>query len=323
MAGRTGDRAVEYQCRAPADDGPLIAHPTTQEKRIMKRLTWGFLALVCVYSLLVGGCSLDKGSTGPSAVELGTPVSPGSQLYTLVGSQFLGTLTANVGGTSGTLGILFTSEGGTAVTATVTFNDGQGYVGDAVGTLSNLHTLARNGLSGGGCTAWESQGTVTLAVPPARDTYTGSYYATCHNSPSAVFGDSGTFALSRTGTLGLPIPPPPVIVDVCPNLEGTQLVVPAGYVLTNGQCVLIPPPPPPPLLCSTSYWRMNNGNTNAKQNKCVNNGGTWLGEFDVPGSAAGIEHDVCKFQPNPPGAPGNDETLITPPGLTPIACPIS
>ena len=35
--------------------------------------------------------------------------------------------------------------------------------------------------------------------------------------------------------------PPPV--DVCPNIEGDQQVIPDGYQLVDGQCMPIPPPP--------------------------------------------------------------------------------
>jgi hypothetical protein len=39
--------------------------------------------------------------------------------------------------------------------------------------------------------------------------------------------------------------PPPPPVDVCPNLEGDQATVPAGYEVNDqGDCVLIPEPPP-------------------------------------------------------------------------------
>jgi hypothetical protein len=94
----------------------------------------------------------------------------------------------------------------------------------------------------------------------------------------------------------------------------------------NGICVLIPPPPPPPPpppqdCGTTSYWRMKQGGDTARQNACVNRGGVWLNDFDIPGdNVSGVRPDVCKFQPNPPGNPGNDIELYSPPGLVPIAC---
>jgi len=68
----------------------------------------------------------------------------------------------------------------------------------------------------------------------------------------------------------------------------------------------------------TSYWKMNQGNDNARRNACENRGGEWLDDFNIPNDGTGSTRpDVCRFvSANPPGAPGNDMTLYNPPGVT-------
>ncbi len=56
--------------------------------------------------------------------------------------------------------------------------------------------------------------------------------------PSTGQGDKDEFQLDT-----LNFSTEEMLVDVCPNLEGAQANVPEGYVLTDGQCVVVPPPP--------------------------------------------------------------------------------
>lgn len=75
--------------------------------------------------------------------------------------------------------------------------------------------------------------------------------------------------------------------------------------------------------CYVSYWRMNQGNDNARENACENRGGVWLNTYDICTTCGdGIQEDVCKFEPNPPGNPGNDLTLYDPPGLVETSCDV-
>ena len=76
-----------------------------------------------------------------------------------------------------------------------------------------------------------------------------------------------------------------------------------------------------PCTATTSYWKMNQGNDNARENACENRGGEWLDNVFVPGAffnqgcIGSFCFNVCKFEPNPPGNPGNDLTLYDPPGI--------
>lgn len=71
-------------------------------------------------------------------------------------------------------------------------------------------------------------GSVSVFVP-STTTYTGVGVGT----------DGTPFTCQLTIPVGTPPPP----ADVCPNIDGTQTSIPAGYQIVNGQCVLIPPPP--------------------------------------------------------------------------------
>jgi len=55
------------------------------------------------------------------------------------------------------------------------------------------------------------------------------------------------YGLDISSLTGGPPPPSPPAVDMCPNLPGDQATVPAGYMVTDGQCV-VPPVTKP--LCS-------------------------------------------------------------------------
>jgi hypothetical protein len=60
----------------------------------------------------------------------------------------------------------------------------------------------------------------------------------CPNLEGAQATVPAGYTLS--GGLCVPVETP---IDVCPNLEGAQATVPAGYTLVGGLCVVVPPPP--------------------------------------------------------------------------------
>jgi hypothetical protein len=160
-------------------------------------------------------------------------------------------------------------------------------------------------------------GTVTLTLSTGifHGTFAGTYASftiTATDGPAGTCGYLAHATLNEAGT----------------QITGTYTGTGAGACSTksgtfelSGQSHVFPPPPPPPpvLDCVIAYFSMSQGNVNAKKNKCENNKGTWLGEFDVPGTPVGVEHDVCKFSPDPPGNPGQDMVLIL---STPIVCPV-
>jgi hypothetical protein len=116
------------------------------------------------------------------------------------------------------------------------------------------------------------------------------------------------------------------LCDVCPNLEGNQPVVPEGYRFDEEENACVQ------LTCnelneattfegsankvldehpgSTTYnyyFRMNQGNDNARENACEGRGGDWLNFIFWPV----ISNDVCRFEgSDPPGNPGNDMTFL-------------
>jgi hypothetical protein len=114
--------------------------------------------------------------------------------------------------------------------------------------------------------------------------------------------------------------------DACPNLEGLQLEVPEGYRFdeeTNAcvqlTCDELSEPRTfegsanktvtehPGSTTYNYYFRMNQGNDNARENACENRGGDWLNFIFWPV----ISNDVCRFEgSDPPGNPGNDMTFL-------------
>jgi hypothetical protein len=248
------------------------------------------------------GCSLEKGSSlspGPNAVSL-VPSSSGQPgPASLVTGIWTGTATASHG-ESGSLTATFTQPptADQAVSATIAWTSATSslvFNGVLTGTIDNLNIDATN--LPGGCT-YKAVG----ALNQAGTVITGTYTAT---GPGSCPQKTGSFTLSGGSYV-----PPVVVVDVCPNLEGNQASVPAGYQLVEGQCTVIVIPPT--LACTESFWQMNQGSSNASQNACENRGGIFLGEWTT-------YTNVCKFAPNPPGNPGTDITLLL---SVPIACPI-
>ncbi len=97
----------------------------------------------------------------------------------------------------------------------------------------------------------------------------------------------------------------------------------------------VPPTPPGPPACISqcdedtpfvvqtyvSYWRMRQGNTNAKRNACENHGGVWLGDYNIPGDFLFFERDdVCRITGTSNNAhtvtpTGNASDLYAPPGF--------
>ena len=250
------------------------------------------------------GCSVEKGSylsPSPNVVSI-VPSSSGQPgLASLVTGIWTGTATASHG-ESGSLTATFTQPPtpDQAVSATIAWTSAASslvFTGVLTGTIANLNIDASN--FPGGCT-YKAIG----ALNQAGTVMTGTYTAT---GPGSCPQKAGSFTLN-----GLSYVPPVVVVDVCPNLEGNQASVPAGYQLVEGQCTVIVVPPPT-LTCSESFWQMNQGSTNARKNACENRGGEFLPEWTT-------YTDVCRFTPNPPGNPGTDITLLL---SVPIACPVT
>jgi hypothetical protein len=254
------------------------------------------VAFVC------GGCSVEKGSyLSPSAVPLGIPSSSSGQPGTasLVTGLWTGTATA-AHGESGNLSVTFTQPPtpDQAVSASIVWTSAATslvFTGTLTGTINNLNIDASN--LPGGCT-YKAVG----ALNQTGTIITGTYTAT---GPGSCPQKAGSFTLNGGSYV-----PPVVVVDVCPNLEGNQASVPAGYQLVGGQCTLIVIPPT--LECSESFWQMNQGSANASKNACENRGGIFLDEWTT-------YTNVCRFAPNPPGNPGSDSTLLL---SVPIACPV-
>lgn len=264
--------------------------------------------VISVLALAAAGCSMQKGGEGfvaPAPVEDGAGASSARTLSYVIGT-WTGSETASYG-ESGSLTVTFTQPPtpGAAVNADIAWTSAQSsltFHGSLSGTLSNM---VINASDAPGACSYHASGTLNEAGTQITGSYTG-------NGPAPCPSKAGTFILN-----GQSFVPPPPPVDVCPNIEGAQGTVPPGYQITNGQCV--PVPPPPPQDCgTTSYWQMLNGSDkgNARQNKCENTGGVWLGNTTVNGQPA---VDVCKFAPNPPGNPGQDMTLLY---SEPIVCPV-
>lgn len=132
-----------------------------------------------------------------------SPASTAATVQAAIGAPFIGPLTANGAGQSGTMSVTFSNEGPSGVVATISFTGGGTYTGAVSGNMSSLTATAAGPT--GGCIVWSGQGAIVLGT--TTDTFIGTYSATCHNSASAVLGDSGKFSLSRAGTL---TPPPPL-----------------------------------------------------------------------------------------------------------------
>lgn len=92
------------------------------------------------------------------------------------------------------------------------------------------------------------------------------------------------------------------VVALCQNVA-----CPCLFPIPSYQLSLITFPP----ITGFEYYQMNQGNDNARENACVNRGGTWLNTYDIPGDGEGSRSNVCRFNlPLPPGAPGADVTFL-------------
>ena len=238
------------------------------------------LIITQIVCISLAGCAVDKGGTP----TLSTPFAP----ITTPGGSF--SLLSLVEGTwTGTE----TASVGLSGPISVTFT--QPPVADA-NIAGNITLTLSTGTFHG-----TFSGTVADMLLVATDGPAG----VCNYTAHGILNEAGT---QIAGTYVGSGP------GACPTKAGT-------FVLSGQSHVF--PPPPPPLDCVLAYYQMNNGNVNSKKNKCENTAsphGVWLGEFDVPGTPAGLEHDVCKFTPLPPGNPGNDMTVIL---STAIACPVA
>ncbi len=224
-------------------------------------LVWGSLAVVvaavgCTSKHVVGAGDPSLGVvsiTGPSNNT--APVSGAMTIQDaaqLMGAPFVGPTIPDAvpPGTPGTLTVQFTSNEA-SVQAQLKFRAGA-YDFDFTtshvsGTLANgaINYDGAHGSEHGSCTVWTSSN-VVFTAGLVEDKLDGQWIGDCHHSDLARAGDRGVFHLKRPGTLAPSSPPPPVITDVCPNLEGVQATIPAGYQKNEqGNCVVIPPPPPP------------------------------------------------------------------------------
>lgn len=71
------------------------------------------------------------------------------------------------------------------------------------------------------------------------------------NKPYCLNGQTGYVPVNQSIPEGATAGECPIIVDVCPNLDGDQTEVPAGYSLVEGQCVQDSQPTPTPTPIST------------------------------------------------------------------------
>jgi hypothetical protein len=170
----------------------------------------------------------------------------------LPGAAFTGSTTTTPGGTmSGwngphPLSVSFTPAGSGQVTAhmalDVTGPQGQHVVfnlvtdvsdGPSIGTVALVYAGPHAGEGDGtagkfSCTNWTASN-VAFVQGLQEDVLSGAYASFCHHDSGAVTGDSGTFRLTRAGTLPPPPPPP------CPEGQSRN---------SDGVCVAPPPPPP-------------------------------------------------------------------------------
>jgi hypothetical protein len=140
----------------------------------------------------------------------------------------------------------------------------------------------------------------------------------------------------------------PRLVPLCERDPGNEACAPTcefgsatwdGQIWTCPSCEEVNPPSYSSTTnrkfhSSTSYWQMQQGSENARENACENRGGQWLDDHNIPGDGNdclvggvsqfrnGLEEffnrcdDVCKFHgTDPPGNPGNDMGLYDPPGV--------
>lgn len=88
----------------------------------------------------------------------------------------------------------------------------------------------------------------TIAQHRGRTTVTYTYDAVSNSWTEHVATVTEDGTRPKTAAEVTECAPPPV--DVCPNVDGDQTVIPDGYELVDGQCALIPVPPVDPPVCA-------------------------------------------------------------------------
>lgn len=241
-----------------------------------------FLGIVILTSF-VTACSMEKGSLPTiTSPSITTPIGGEIRPLSYVTGTWTGSETASYG-ESGSLSVSFT----------------QTPTPDAVVAANITWTSAKSSLTfNGTLTGTLSNMIISTSSGP------------CGYSASGTLNEAGT---QITGSYSGTGP------DPCPSKAGTFVLNGTSYV---------PPPPPPvvPVDCGTTTFYVvnvggpNDNGDNARKNKCENTtnpAGIYVDNVTI----GGVDyHNVCKFSPNPPGAPGNDLTFIS---STPNVCPTS
>jgi hypothetical protein len=132
---------------------------------------------------------------------------------------FTGPLVANGIGQSGTLTVSFSDETD-PVAAQVTFHGARegSFSGTVSGTLANLGITATAGsLRAADCTTWNAVSSLVRGADVDR--LTGTYAGDCHRAADAREGDTGSFVLTRPGTL--PATSPTCTLTVAPLAFGS------------------------------------------------------------------------------------------------------
>ncbi len=227
----------------------------------------------------LGACSTNKGGDFLLTAPVGTPASVnkvgGSDPSTHWGSPWAGKpLSLIIGVWTGT--------------ATATVGESGSISLEVTSAPENNSVITGNLTWVGGVTATGTvSGTLDAIV---ITTSTGP----CGYTASGVLNEAGTQIVGTYAGTG-------------PGVCSTK----AGTFVLNGQSYVAPPPN-----CgTTSFYIVNVGNPGdkgdgARQNKCENTTnppGVYVDNITLDGVDY---HDVCKFSPVPPGAPGNDLTFI-------------
>jgi K319-like protein len=245
--------------------------------------------VVLVWACSVVACG-GSGSISSPTMSSSTPIefSSGGDsigLESVIG-PWTGTETATVG-RSGALSVVFShgpNPGNDSVAAVITWTGGITVHGTVTGPVSNMHIVATDGPAG--TCNYDAIGALNQAHNQITGTYTGA-----GEGPNCT-RKAGTFVLN--GVVREDEPPP--VVNRAP-------VVNAGPDQHN-----------PPMI---AYYELNAGNRHNEQALCEGSiiHGTWLGNVDVPGSAPGQEHKVCRLTAFPSADVDVDATLVVPPGI--------
>jgi hypothetical protein len=188
-------------------------------------MTKRFLGMMFVAGLTTAcGNPLAPAKAGSASDEFaGAPTGAASTMtaQTLVGAPYTGTTHANGIGQSGTdLTMTFSQADGSIIaTADWTGTTSQHFTGTVAGTLDNLTVTTT-----GGCGTFKAIGNFT--TNGTTETFSGTYSASCHRAADAVYGDTGTFTLSRPvastpSPTPTPTPTPTCTFTVSPLNFGT------------------------------------------------------------------------------------------------------